>query len=76
MAVRASDITFLDLREDVGPTCVVTHEILDRSALVVAVVELEHDGVGFAAIHARMCQQVVPSLASCLERDDAASKVS
>jgi len=75
MAIRATHITLLDLRDDVGPTRVAAHQINDRSALVVAMVELEHDGVGFAAIHARMCQQVVPSLASCFERDDAASKV-
>jgi len=75
MAVRAPHITFLDLSDDVSPTRVVAHQINDRSALVVAMVKLEHDGVGFTAIHARMCQQVVPSLASCFERDDAASKV-
>ena len=76
MAVRATHITFLDLREDVWPTRVVANQINDLSALVAAMVEFEHDGVGFTAIHARMCQQVVPSLTSCFERDDAASHVS
>ena len=75
MALGAPDIALLDLSEDVRPTGVVAHEVNDRSPLVASMVELKYDGVRFAAIHARMRQEVVPSLASCVKRGDVGGRV-
>jgi hypothetical protein len=75
MAVGAPDIAFLDLSEDVRPIGVVPHEVNDRSPLVGSMVELENDGVGFAAIDARMRQEIVQPLALCIDRREIGGRV-
>ena len=53
MAVRADDLALLNLIEDALPSAV-GEGLADVERLVLDVVELEYDGVGLTAVHARM----------------------
>jgi hypothetical protein len=53
MAVRANDLALLDLVKDALPAAV-AEPLPDREGLFADVIELEHQGVVFAAVDARV----------------------
>lgn len=59
MAVRASDLTFLDFGDDRFPGGCPPHEARNFRDLPELVVELEDARIGLAAVDARMFQQMV-----------------
>jgi hypothetical protein len=58
VTIRADDLAFRDLGENVIPKGTLVHKGADVQALVSQVVELEHRWIAFTAIDARVVEEV------------------
>ena len=65
MAVGAPDLALGHLGGDHVPADVPVQELGDPDNLVSAMIELEDDGVGLAAVHARVGRKVLEHPAFC-----------
>jgi hypothetical protein len=67
-AVRTKDLTLRDLRDDGRPSETCSAHVCDILPLVTQVVELEDDRIAFAALHAGVLREVLPSTQLVLVR--------